>query len=281
MKITVAGAAGLLGKAVVSALHAEGHEIIATDVAFTRDLPVRLELQDLRDALGCYRLVEGSDVLVHLANFTGVNPAKPQDGYLNNVATDVNIFQAARDNSVRKIIFASSIQAISGVRRAFDKDAPIPPSSLPYLPLDGEVPPNPGSLYGASKITGENLLAFYAKVHGLTTVAIRFPALIDPRRAQPTLQAIHRDARLDEGFAYLALPDAVTLVAAIVRADLSGFRTYLPASPGTTLPTMTVEEIVACHYPDVPRRVNGKLECLVSHEAITRDTGWIPRHRLF
>jgi nucleoside-diphosphate-sugar epimerase len=280
MKITVTGAAGHLGKVVVRALHAEGHEIVATDVAYTRDLPVRLDLQDLRDEIGCYRLVEGSEVLVHLGNLPGFG-AHSQGGFLHNVATDVNIFQAAQDCGVRKILFASSIQVISGIRRGREEDLPFAPSSLPYLPLDGDTPPNPGMLYPASKIAGENLLLFYAKVHGLSTVAIRFPALIDPASAQFHLPRIQRDARLDEGFAYLALPDAATLVSAIIRAELPGFRIYLPASPGTTLPTMTLDEIVARFYPEVPVRAKGKLDRLVNTDAITRDTGWMPKLRLF
>ena len=281
MKITVTGATGRLGKVVVKALHAEGHEIVAADMAFTDALPVRLELADLRDAMACYRLVEGCDILVHLGNLPGVNPAKPQEGFVNNVATDANIFQAARDRGVRRILFASSVQAFSGSRLAPGKDGPISPSKLPYLPLDGDLPSNPGSLYGASKVAGEMLLAYYAKFHAIATVAIRFPALIDENRAQFDLQRVQRDCSLDEGFAYLALADAAALVASIVKSDLAGHRSYFPASLGTTMPSMSVDEIVARYYPGVPRRGQESLENLVDVAAITRDTGWVPRSRLF
>jgi len=281
MKITVTGAVGRLGHFVVRALHAEGHQIVATDQIYSRDLPVRVEVLNLRDTDGCYRVVEGSDVLVHLGNQPGVNLFKPQTGYLDNVSANVNVFQAARDTGVGKILFASSVQAFSGERCPNVNDGSFPPSQLPYLPLDGHLPANPGNLYGASKIAGENLLAYYAKYCRLSTLAIRFPFLPDPARAEWELQRVRRGPLLDEGFSYLALPDAASLVVAIVKADLPGFRVYLPASPGTTMSPMTVDEIVARYYPDVPRRAQSKFDNLVDVSEITRDTGWIPHCRLY
>lgn len=280
MKITVTGAAGRLGQFVVRALHAEGHEIVATDQQYNRELPVRVEVLNLREADRCYGLMEGSDVLVHLGNIPGVSYRKPQVEYVNNVAANVNVFQAARDAGVKKILFASSVQAFSG-ERCPRKDGSLPPSQLPYLPLDGRMPANPGNLYGASKIAGEELLAFYAKQYGISAVAIRFPFLPDPAQAALDLERVRRGPLLDEGFSYLALPDAASLVVAAVKADLPGFRIYLPASPGTTHAPMSVDEIVARYYPDVPQRAPSDHENLVDVGEITRDTGWIPQCRLY
>lgn len=280
MKITVTGAVGRLGQYVVRALHAEGHQIVATDQIYTRDLPVPVELLDLQNSDGCYRLLEGSDILVHLGNIPGVWQYKPQRIYNNNVNANANVFQAALDTGVGKILFASSVQTFSGERYLSEKDNSIPPSQLQYLPLDGQVPANPGNLYGASKIAGENLLAYYAKQYGLSTVAIRFPFLPDPGLAEADLERVRRKPLLDEGFSYLALNDAADLVVALVKADLPGFRIYLPASPGTTAP-MSVDEIVTRYYPDVPRRAQSKYDNLVDVSQITSDTGWIPRCRLY
>ena len=281
MKITVTGAVGRLGQFVVRALHADGHQIVATDQYYSRELPVQVEVMDLRDMDRCYRILEGSEVLVHLGNIPGVNYLKPQVGYLNNVAANVNVFQAARDTGVGKILFASSVQAFSGERCLNEKDGSLPPSQLPYLPLDGQLPANPGNLYGASKIVGEDLLAYYAKHYGISTVSIRFPFLARPEQAKLDLERVRRQPLLDEGFSYLALPDAASLVVAMVKADLPGFRIYLPASPGTTLAPMPVDEIVARYYPDVPRRAQSKFDNLVDVGEITRDTGWIPRCCLY
>jgi len=44
---------------------------------------------------------------------------------------------------------------------------------------------------------------------------------------------------------------------------------------------MTVDEIVARYYPDVPRRAQSKFDNLVDVSEITRDTGWIPQCRLY
>jgi len=278
MKITVTGAAGQLGRVVVRMLHAEGHQIVATDQFYTRELPVRVELLNLTDSDGCYRLLEGSDVVIHLGNHPYVSRIKPQHTYANNVTANANVFQAALDTGVGKIIFASSVQAFAANRFLQGND--IPPSQLPFLPLDGQIPPNPGNLYGASKVAGEELLAHYAKFHGLSTVAIRFPFLLNPDHERLHLERVRQEAALDEGFSYLALPDAATLISAVVKAHLPGFRIYLPASPGTTWLPMSVDEIVARYYPGVPRRICDTLDNLVDISGITRDTGWIPQYRL-
>jgi nucleoside-diphosphate-sugar epimerase len=280
MKVAVTGAAGRLGQVVVRALHAKGHQVVATDRDSTNQLPVRVEQLDLCDTEGCYRLLEGCDALVHLGNIPFITPVRPQHGFINNATVNANVFQAALDSGVEKIIYASSVQTCSGEWHQPAKEGLISPGPLPYLPLDGRLPANPGNLYSASKMVGEGLLAYYAKFYGLSTVAIRFPFLIDSGKAGADLERIRREAVVNEGFAYLSLPDAAELVAAVLKAELPGFRIYLPASPDTILSPLTIEEIVARYYPDVPIRTPGKLESLVDISEITRDTGWVPRCRL-
>ena len=280
MKITVTGAAGRLGRAVVKALHAAGHQVAATDQCFTRELPVGVEVLNLLDADGCYRVLAGSEMVVHLGNVPGLNWTKPQRTYADSSVVNVNVFQAALDVGVRRIIYASSIQVVNGSRTRDQRGGTIPPSVLPYLPLDGHVPANPGNLYAAGKVAAENLLAYYAKFHGLSAVSLRFPVLLAPDDAKYTLTQVQRQGLLDEGFSCLAMPDAAELVAAVAAVELPGFRIYLPAGPGTTLAPQSVEEIVAQYYPQVPRRGQSEYDNLVDISEITRETGWRPKVRL-
>src|SRR5438034_1203665 len=131
-----------------------------------RDLSYNIEVADIRIREPCYPLVDGVNAVVHLANYPNASAGVAQDVFNENCAMNMNIFQAAVEAGVKKIIFASSIQAITGVRPSRDAGAQ-KPSDLPYLPLDGDVPPNPGNPYAASKVAGEMLLKYFGKFHGI------------------------------------------------------------------------------------------------------------------
>ena len=68
----------------------------------------------------------------------------------------MNVFQAAAESGVRKIVYASSIQAMAGSRWGQNDTQP----GVPYLPLDGETPQHPGNHYALSKCTGEMQLGY-------------------------------------------------------------------------------------------------------------------------
>lgn len=276
MKITITGAAGFLGSEVVKGLCAAGHEVRATDVLYRNDLPVRIELEDLLQNMPCYRLVEGAEVLVHLGNHKGPGRC-PQRAYGENLAMNANIIQAAQTTGVKKIIFASTVQVIAGNRHNGD---PIPPSQLPYLPIDGQIPPNPGNLYALSKVAAENMLAYYTRNHGLSTIAVRFPLLVSPVWASYYRSAAFVYDNLDEAFAYQSIAEAAELVTALAGAEVPGFHTYMPSSLGVCS-KMSVREIAARYFPDVSvRQPLEQLDNLVDNAEITRACGWTPKFRL-
>jgi nucleoside-diphosphate-sugar epimerase len=99
-KVLVTGASGKIGSAVVRALHAEGFEVRATDRHRFRDLPVRIEVADLRDPIACYELADGMEAVVHLGNHPNLFAADPQTVYAENLRMNVNVFQAAGESGV-------------------------------------------------------------------------------------------------------------------------------------------------------------------------------------
>ncbi len=130
MRITLTGAAGKLGSHVCRQLVDAGHTVRATDRFYRRDLPVRLEMADLLRPEDAYELLEGVEALVHLANHPHFHGNDSQLVFNENVTMNMNIFQAARDVGVQKIVFSSSVQVMSGQRP-------------PYLPFDSSTPAHP------------------------------------------------------------------------------------------------------------------------------------------
>lgn len=279
MNILLTGASGHLGSAVFRRLLDSGFQVRATDRFLAPQLPARIELADLLDPIACYRLVDGIDVLIHLANHPRLRGRDAQGTFNENVTMNMNIFEAACQSGVKKILYASSIQACTG-HRPWQAGQPVPPSALPYLPLDGQIPPNPGNAYGLSKAVGEMMLRYYSSIAGLQTLAIRFPWLCPDDWISRLPYPPDRGwgfFNLDEAFTVLAISDAAQLILACLKTSWSGFRIYLPAAQNPTI-DMPLPQILQTFYPNVPlRKPLEQLTSLVDNTQIERDTGWRPQ----
>jgi uronate dehydrogenase len=114
--------------------------------------------------------VAGIDAIVHLGGFSVEGP---WDTILQaNIAGTYNLYEAAREAGVRRVVFASSNHAVGFYRRS--------------TTIDHTAAPRPDTRYGVSKAFGEALGALYADKHGLRVLNIRIgnvaDAPIDRRR---------------------------------------------------------------------------------------------------
>lgn len=284
-QVLVTGAGGYLGGHVVKALVEAGWAVRATDRSFRRDSLVRLEVADLLDLPAVYRLVDGCDAAVHLANHPNAHSRVPGPQlYAENVAMDINVFQAAVDVGIKRIIFASSVQVFSGERHIEGaQDDAAKPSSLAYLPIDGDMPTCPRNLYALSKEAGEQQLRYYAALDpSLSATAIRYPFLLaDRHQYWFRRQAQQNRGKLwgapDEGFSYLAVSDAAGLVAAVLEQQAPGYHQLFPAAPDCYI-DLPLPEIIRRCYPNVPLTVPlEKMTGLVDLSHITRRVDWAPK----
>jgi UDP-glucose 4-epimerase len=127
------------------------------------DLPfesVQLVVGDIRDSKICLTCARDIDVVVHLAANTGVAPSveNPRVDMEANVIGTLNLLEAARQNTVKRFVFASS-----GA-----------PAGEVEPPIHEEIAPHPVSPYGASKLAGEGYCSAYYRTFGLKTVVLRF-----------------------------------------------------------------------------------------------------------
>jgi uronate dehydrogenase len=100
-----------------------------------------------------------------------------------NIEGCYNVFEAARRNGVRRIVFASSNHAVGFHRRERF--------------IDDKVLPRPDTRYGVSKVFGEALGRHYADKHGLSVACMRIGTFINPDRPRDARQLLtwisHRD----------------------------------------------------------------------------------------
>ena len=128
---------------------------------------VKADVSRMADAV---RITKGVDAVVHLG---GYSVEGPWESILQaNIIGCYNVFEAARRNGVKRIVFPTSNHAVGFYRR--DQT------------IDHRVYPKPDSRYGVSKVFGEALGSLYADKYGMEMYMIRIgnvgPAPIDKRR---------------------------------------------------------------------------------------------------
>lgn len=280
MRVLLTGAAGRLGSRVCHHLVARGYDVVATDSLYRADLPVPLRLAELLDRHAVYPLLDQCEAVVHLANHPDMGRVSPpQRLYVENLTMNANVFHAAIERGIRQLVFASSIQAISGERDNWNGTGDRS-SGLPYLPLDEHVPARPGNLYAVTKVNTEELLRQYVLLDPTRScTAIRFPHLSSGRR--PSGSHHHRHSvddvsRLDEVFAYLSLDDASELIHRVLQTNRVGYIHFLPAAQGNYL-GWTPAEVIARFYPNVPlKQPAEQMRALVDLDALEHHYGWTP-----
>ena len=111
--------------------------------------------------------LQNQDVVIHLAAVSGVpvSIADPVGTVKTNVLGTLNLLEASRHGSVKRLVLASTCGAL------FAGDT---------IPVHEGLPPCPSSPYGASKLAGEALCQSFNVSYGLETVALRFSNVYGP-----------------------------------------------------------------------------------------------------
>jgi UDP-glucose 4-epimerase len=188
-RVLVTGGAGFIGRAVVRALLAEGHEVTVADLRAFPDPDVRSVTGDLCDPEVPGRAVRpGTDVIIHLAAITSVlaSVQDPVSTHRLNVDATARLLELARENDVETFLLASTNAVVGNVGRAVISEQSV---LRPLTP------------YGATKAAAEMLLGAYANCYGLTGAALRFSNVYGPGMAEKDsfIPRLMRAARDGEG----------------------------------------------------------------------------------
>lgn len=176
MRILITGGAGFIGSHVFETLQADGHEVAAFDDLSSgsrENLPdsATLFVGDIRDdsALGNAFTEFRPQRVCHLAAQMSVSRSVREPAFDAdvNVVGLLRVLECCRENSVDRIVFASSGGALYG-----DVTEPV----------DESHPCAPGAPYGISKWVGEKYLEFFASEFGLQAAAMRFTNVFGPRQ---------------------------------------------------------------------------------------------------
>ncbi len=164
MRVLLTGAAGNIGSRLRRLLPPL-YELVLTDLAPPADLrpDETFIAADLADAASVEKAAAGVDAILH---FGGQSVEAPWETVLrSNIIGTYNVFEAARKQGVRRVVFASTNHVVGFYRRS-EKIGP-------------DAPPLPDSRYGVSKAFGEALGALYAHKYGLSVFCIRIGHVSD------------------------------------------------------------------------------------------------------
>ncbi|MCB9211474.1 MAG: SDR family oxidoreductase [Ignavibacteriales bacterium] len=176
-KYLVTGGAGFIGSNIVEELLKRGHSVRVLDNFSTgrreniKEFMKDIELfeGDIRSYHTVNQAVKGVEVILHEAALPSV-PRSINDPITSNevnVGGTINILDAARDNGVRRVVFASS-SSVYG--------------DNPELPKHEGMLPNPLSPYAVSKLAGENYCRVYSRLYQIETLVLRYFNVFGPRQ---------------------------------------------------------------------------------------------------
>lgn len=232
-RVLVTGAAGRIGTAFVLAAR-DRYDLDLLDLpgAFRAEHEAsgRIVETDIADLERLVEAFAGVDTVVHLAGER--RPGAAWSTLLPaNIVGTYNVVAAALAAGCRRVVYASSVHAVSGYgteRRIRESD-----------------PPLPASLYGATKCWGEALGAS-ASAEGLSFVSLRVGAFEDP------------DVLDDEGAGwmlrdYCAPDDLMRMLQLAIDAEGIGFEIFHAVSSNTLgrLSTAKTEDVLGFSGPDV------------------------------
>ena len=190
-RVLVTGGAGFIGRRLVRALLAEGHEVTVADLRAFPDPEVRSIVGDLCDPDGPARAVRpGTDAIFHLAAVTSVlaSVQDPVSAHLLNVDATARLLEQARENEVGTFMLAST-------------NAVVGSGSAPGEVITERTVLRPLTPYGATKAAGEMLLGSYVNCYGITGASLRFSNVYGPGMTEKDsfIPRLMRAARDGEG----------------------------------------------------------------------------------
>ena len=228
--VLVTGGGGFIGSNLVRALLERGDTVRVLDNFSTGNrhnldevaADIEVVEGDLRSYERVHRAVRGAEVVFHQGALPSV-PRSVQDPLTTNAVTvegTLNVLLAARDESVRRVVYASSSSVYGDGGE---------------LPRRESAAPNPISPYAVAKLAAERYCSSFTRVYGLETVALRYFNVFGPRQ-DPTSQyaavvprfisaiaegspvQIHGDGEQSRDFTYIANVVEANLLAADAAA---------------------------------------------------------------
>jgi len=178
-KVLVTGGAGFIGSNLTEALLQRGHFVRVLDDFSTGKMEnlvfdkkyASLEITkgDIGKSSTCQKAMNNMEFVFHQAALPSVQRSveDPKTSNAVNVGGTLNILLAAREEGVKRVIYASS-SSVYG--------------DTPSLPKHEEMPSDPLSPYALQKYIGEQYCRLFYQLYGLETISLRYFNIFGPKQ---------------------------------------------------------------------------------------------------
>ncbi len=258
MNILVFGGTGFIGRRVVDKLLAAGNQVwIASRNPWQSDTSAKnspqsvpVDIRNYADVNKAFSLAR-CEAVVHVAYaLTAEGEADPHKAAETNVMGTMNIFEAARANGVRRVVFCSSIAAYAPPTFYGDRAV-----------TEEEILLKPVSIYGATKVLNEFMAERFANRYRTQIVSVRISAVYGTARGDRGVTAwtskmvtgavaekpVRLAMRPDQLASLIYVDDAAEQLALLTIADHLEYRIY--NSGGTTATPAEFAAIVKKYCP--------------------------------
>ena len=169
MKIALTGGSGRVGGFVIDELKSRNHDIVVLDQRRPVSGEAAFFRGDVLSSDDCRLAFEGAQAVIHLAAIPHLFTDPPEKVFHINTVGTYNVFQAAADRGVARVVYGSSDSSYGFNWRNTLDDRAIPA----YLPVDEDHPQEPRDAYGLSKKVGEEIAKTFNLKYGMSAIALR------------------------------------------------------------------------------------------------------------
>ncbi len=217
MRVLVTGAHGWTAKSIIEALVKAGHDISGLDLPGTQPLVDSLVTGTYQGSVSDYDFIlnatKNKDVIVHLA--VAINGAyeTPEIPFNVNVRGTANIFAAALENKIERIVlmssapfhvnFAGKLHAVNDRIQGSDGDF----------------------MYDLTKCLQEDIASYYAKTQGLTAITLRAGHIVDGRTGLDPAGRSLTSIQYGRG-AWICRYDLARAVVKAITYDVEGYDAF-------------------------------------------------------
>ncbi|MFC6724031.1 NAD-dependent epimerase/dehydratase family protein [Halobium palmae] len=212
-RLAITGAAGNVGRALLDGL--DDHDV----EAFTHNEHDDLDstLLDVTDPDDVTEKLVDFDAVIHLAGAS--SPFAEWDAVVDtNVHGTKHVFDAAVENGIDRVVFASSNHAV-GTYNVDERDDPETLRDGEFELVEPDDPGRPDSFYGVSKVACEGISSYYAVRHGVEAVNLRIGWLMDEATLREEADSEANRARFARAM-WLSPRDCRDVVEKAATADL-------------------------------------------------------------
>jgi len=216
-RIIVTGAQGGTGRSIVRVLRDAGYTVTGVDLhPWDGNDPNYIQL-DLRDAAGVNDVFAGADGIIHFGSPAGDAFLSATEAFQMVGVAGYNVFQAARNVGIRRIVWASSIMTYGNL------------TTHSVLPVTEDSPLVPTGIYGASKVMLENLAQDFCRWSDMSIASFRLSRIIyETQAGRDKLQRMANTESFgaDCLWSYVDARDVATACLAWLESDIQGAEVF-------------------------------------------------------